>query len=102
MAHRTNVLKVRSERSNHIKYVIVEIPKTENNSSIKCPYVAYVVTYWLGKLLIEKFTGVLHINLELELAWSEEKIIEKLILLCKNKNSKNFTGRFLQGSRNPA
>ena len=66
MVNRTNVLKVKSERSNHKKYVIVKIPETENDSSIKWPCVAYVITYWLGKFLMENFTGVLHMNFLLD------------------------------------
>ena len=66
MVNRTKMLKVKSERSNHKKYVIVEISATKNNGSIKCFYVAYVVFYWLGKPLIENFTGVLHMNFFLD------------------------------------
>ena len=66
MVNRTKMLKVKRERSNHKKYVTVEISTTKNNGSIKCSYVAYVVFYWLGKPLIENFTGVLHMNFFLD------------------------------------
>ena len=106
MANRTNVLKVKSERSNHKKYVIVEIPETENDSSIKWPCVAYVITYWLGKFLMENFTGVLHMNflldcgseIRISLVWGQSFqkinfIMQKWKFLRKKLSPKDFSKR---------
>ena len=54
-----NIIIVKSERSNYRKYIIIEIPKTGNNTSIKWPiksikyqnHYSYVVTYCLENVV---------------------------------------------------
>ena len=46
-----NIIIVKSERSDYRKYIIIEISKTCNNSSIKWVRCLYVVTYCLDKIV---------------------------------------------------